>query len=228
MSVACYDDSEFDGEIGCTLSLVQKAAMRPSDEEEYSSYSTYSYSDYSSYSDEEEEYDDEDSDQEEEEESDAEQVLSGAKIKLNLNNFQSAESIVSGDEVLVAGEVILREVSPTSESVTFHEEELPIAETFENETVVAEQAEVNRESSADPAREIKQMTAYVKPSFDEGVSSELTTPMLRVQGPKTDFAKKAVVQPMKTEKFKLLDQPTPLVKEKVVTDETFVSPLKIS
>lgn len=56
-------------------------------------------------------------------------------------------------------------------------------------------------------KEIKRIPTYVKP-MEEKTNIESTTTMNKTIQPKSDFAKKAIVQPMKNEKLQIVEQKT--------------------
>lgn len=56
-------------------------------------------------------------------------------------------------------------------------------------------------------KQVERIVTYAKP-LEEKTKLESTLAMNQKPQPKTDFAKKAVVQPMKSEKIKVLEQKT--------------------
>lgn len=62
---------------------------------------------------------------------------------------------------------------------------------------------IEHEANIEEQKEISRMHTYVKQTIEEGAQSELANKLTGVQKPKTDFAKKAVIQPMKSEKVKV-------------------------
>jgi hypothetical protein len=101
-------------------------------------------------------------------------------------------------------------------------EELSVAE---DELISFDKAEVvNVEPKMSGERDVKRLETFVQQSFDTGPSNELTHALTGIQKPKTDFAKKAVVQPMRSEKLSVTEQPKTMVKQP--SEEKFVGSSK--
>ncbi|KAH7694223.1 Protein C32E12.4, partial [Aphelenchoides avenae] len=223
------DDSEYDGNvaIGATLSLVERAAMRGSDEETDSEYYSSDYDEDEEYSDEDEEYSDEEestgSDEEEESavETDSE-VDAAASLSLPLATSQIqeesmaeeyAETVDDANSAAVAKAKSTEEASSESSAqrlreVTYTEQ---VAETVDEGLVEALPAATPAAAAARLSEEqlkkeqrVDKPVAHVKPLTEKTEVDRAGA--FNAEKPKTDFAKKAVVQPMKSEKLTVTEQ----------------------
>uniref|UniRef100_A0A915LEN8 Uncharacterized protein n=1 Tax=Meloidogyne javanica TaxID=6303 RepID=A0A915LEN8_MELJA len=197
-----------DVEVGFTL--VQQAAMRPSDEEEYSTTTsgTYSSETYtsSSFDEESEEISDDGRSYTRSRSLDDRSI---SRSYRSSTSGETAESVHSGEDVLIKAKeeekkeepklVILQSVQQQDEEIAEEPEEmiLDIDTKMEVKT-----PKVSEELGHDGNKKISREETYVREqNLKEGRAEESARHLPGQTKPTTDFAKKAVVQPMAESKM---------------------------
>ncbi|KAI1702799.1 hypothetical protein Ddc_16909 [Ditylenchus destructor] len=207
-------DSDHDVDVGCTLTLLQQAAMRGSDEE-------YTSSEY--YDSEEDavvsialppphEMSVEDKVAENEKNDTEEQEKTSVEER---SRRERSPSLMVPRLVALPSLFLAEPMSAVTEGTT-------LEETIELETLNMPEPDVVRKLSASSPeddldskqKKVTKQTTYAKP-LEERTEEERANALNASQKPRTDFAKKAVVQPMKTEQVKVLEQ-------KVIVESTSI------
>uniref|UniRef100_A0A914IBH9 Uncharacterized protein n=1 Tax=Globodera rostochiensis TaxID=31243 RepID=A0A914IBH9_GLORO len=219
-------------EVGFTL--VQQCAMRGSDEEFTSSSSSGSYTSgsYTSSFDEEEE--DEEHSNNDERTSSRAVSPSHRSRTASSSSGECAESVHSGDEKVPAETEsvsiveddttkVVAESSPVRKSpsplliqmaVAQQQEESEqmleepsMVEHLDDEELEMSELEECEEEGSDGNREVRREETYVRAQeLQEGRTDEAARPLTGQSKPRTDFARKAVVQPMRSEKLSVTEQ----------------------
>ncbi|KAF7629978.1 hypothetical protein Mgra_00009007, partial [Meloidogyne graminicola] len=201
-----------DVEVGFTL--VQQAAMRPSDEEEYSTtsgtYSSETYTTGSSFDEEYEEISDEGRSYTRSISLDDRSISRSYRSSTSSSSGETAESVHSGDKNLIQVMkeeekkeepklIILQPIQQNEEKVEEPEEILNIDEKIEMKI-----PKISEEVGPDGNKKISREETYVREqNLKEGRTDESAKHLPGQTKPMTDFAKKAVVQSMKEAKAKI-------------------------
>nr|CAD2140536.1 unnamed protein product [Meloidogyne enterolobii] len=202
-----------DVEVGFTL--VQQAAMRPSDEEEYSTTTsgTYSSETYtsSSFDEESEEISDDGRSYTRSRSLDDRSI---SRSYRSSTSGETAESVHSGEDVLIKAKeeekkeepklVILQSVQQQDEEIAEEPEEMILDIDTKIEV---KKPKVSEELGHDGNKKISREETYVREqNLKEGRAEESARHLPGQTKPTTDFAKKAVVQPMAEAKVKIGEQ----------------------